>query len=303
MNNFNIPKAPDKGNILPQSGACGVIPHKAHQRIIREKFQVEDAFNLFGNWWEKIDKSPNKTIVKEVERNSVEPIISKYEWLGNIPDNANRFVALFFEGKIMGGALAFSYQFFGGKYKLFGQPAIALCRGVTLHYSPSWVSSYLIQNGLKLLFSNADPVFIIGFTDFRAGEIGTIYQACGWYYLGHKRTREWISPEGIRKDASFHKIRVVSGSRHRRTGRKATKEQYEQEAKKMIEEGWIIDKSVFRGRYATVAGKKGKEYRYMIKLLEKHSKPYPKRAGQDSRESRHTASVEGGVRFPGSAQN
>ena len=246
--------------------------------------------------------SVNNAIVKEVGRKSVENLIVKYEWLGNLPDNCNRFAALFFGNDILAGAVAFSHQFFGGKYNLYGFPAVVLSRGVTLHYAPSWASSFLVSKATKLLYGNADPIFVCGFSDWRAGEIGTIYQACNWYYLGHKLTHEWIDPGGTRRDASFHKIRVVSGSKHRKTGRKATKDQYDLEKEKMLSEGWIIEKGITRGRYCTVVGKKGKQFREMIKLLEQNKQEYPKRAEEVSRVTHDTSSIEGGVRSPDSAQ-
>lgn len=250
---------------------------KAHQRIIRERAAIEDQHNLFGSWWNEYDMSPQKAVVREVPRKAVAGIISKYEWLENVPDNCNRFAALFFENEALGGAVAFSHQFFGGKYKLLGYSSVVLSRGVTLHFSPKWASSFLISRAIKLLYGNGDPIFVCGFSDWRAGEIGTIYQACNWFYLGHKKTHEWIDPDGNRRDASFHKIRVVSGSRHRKTGRTATKEEYTAEKNRMLQEGWTIETGIRRGRYATVAGSRGKQYRKMRGLLKEISKDYPKR--------------------------
>ena len=35
---------------------------KAHQRIIREKMEKEESYNLFGKWWDDINKSKNSAV-------------------------------------------------------------------------------------------------------------------------------------------------------------------------------------------------------------------------------------------------
>lgn len=231
---------------------------------------------MFGAWWEALRTTPDRAVVAAARREEVAGIIERYEWLGNIPDNCSLYAKLTFDGNLA-GALAFSRSGFGGSVTLFGEPAVKLARGVTLHWAPAWASSFLIQRALAVLFD--EPIYVVAFSDWAAGEVGTVYQASGWRYLGQSMTEEWIAPDGTRRDASFHKVRVVSGSAHRRTGRQAEREAYRREEAEMLAAGWRRASSI-RGKYATVAGRNGRARRRLVALIDGRAKPYPKRAGR-----------------------
>ena len=251
--------------------------NKAHQRIIREKMKIEEAHNLFGNWWDNINTDIGNAIVKQVTREQALPVILKYEWLGTLPVNCIFFCGLYFDGALA-GVSCFVEVKFGGKYTLWNYPAICLGRGACVHWCPEWGGSYLIQKSLKLLFSNKDPLYVVAFSDWKAGEIGTIYQACNWTYLGHYNSKEWIDKNGKRYDINTPSVRAVTGFQRKSNPElRATKEQIAQEKKKMIDSGYKLVSAPPRGKYATIVGSKNKVYRDMSKLLKKNSKPYPKR--------------------------
>ncbi len=120
-------------------------------------------------------------------------------------------------------------------------------------------------------------MYVVAFSDWKAGEIGTIYQACNWVYLGHKNTKEWVDKDGKSTSITPH-TRVISGFKRRKNPEiKATKEQIEEQKQKMINYGYKLVDGPTRGKYATIVGRKNKTYRQMVKLLKKNSKPYPKR--------------------------
>tara|TARA_R100001594_G_scaffold14406_1_gene30634 strand:+ start:1762 stop:2604 length:843 start_codon:yes stop_codon:yes gene_type:complete len=277
---------------------------KAHQRIIREKMEKEESYNLFGKWWDDINKSKNNSNIKEITRKQALPVILKYEWLGTLPVNYNKFCGLYF-GSALAGVTCFVEVKFGGKFTLYNYPAVCLGRGACVHWCPDWGGSYLIQNSIKMLYKNKNPRYVVAFSDWDAGEIGTLYQACNWVYLGHKNTREWVDRNGKRYDINTPAVRAVSGfARKNNKGLKATKKQRKEQEQKMIKEGYRLVDGAVRGKYATIIGRKNKKYREMKKLLIENSKPYPKRnnAEQVSREKRNTTSIEGEGQFFGSAQ-
>ena len=250
---------------------------KAHQRIIREKMQKEESYNLFGNWWDNINTNKDNAVIKRITRDTALPVILKYEWLGTLPVNFIKFCGLYFDGALA-GVSCFVEVKFGGKYTLWNYPAICLGRGACVHWCPDWGGSYLIQKSLKLLFSNKEPMYVVAFSDWKAGEIGTIYQACNWIYLGHKDTKEWIDKDGKRYDTNTPSVRAVTGFQRKKNPElRATKEQIQVEEQKMINDGYKLVAGPTRGKYATTAGKKNKKYREMVGLLKKNSKPYPKR--------------------------
>jgi|10_taG_2_1085330.scaffolds.fasta_scaffold08421_5 hypothetical protein len=268
---------------------------KAHQRIIREKKAIEDKNDIFEKWWQDIDCSKDNAVIKEIDRKTALPIILDYEWLGTLPVNYKRFCGLYFNN-VLSGVICFVEVKFGGKFTLWNYPAVCLGRGACTHWCPNWCSSYLIQNGLKLLYSKDEPKYVVAFSDWGAGELGTIYQACNWVYLGHKKTKEWVDKNNKRYDINTPSVRAVSGFARRNNKKlKATKEQREEQKKKMIKNGYKIVDGIVRGKYATVVGKKNKMYRKMKKLLIKNSKNYVKRnyAGQVSREIRNISNIEG----------
>ena len=252
--------------------------NKAHQRIIREKRETEEKREtLFGDYWNELNLSSNNAIIKEINRDTAKPLILRYEWLGTLPANYMKYVGLFFDG-YLAGVCCFTNVKFGGKYTIFNYEAFCLGRGACVHWSPKWAGSFLVANSCKLLFGKQKPIILVAYSDWSAGEIGTIYQACNWYYLGHKGTKEWIDKNGKRYDINTPSVRAVTGfMRKNNPDLKATKEMIEIEINKMKDEGYKLVNGTTRGRYAYVYGKNCKEKKEMIKTLKKHSKPYPKR--------------------------
>lgn len=250
---------------------------KAHQRIIREEMAEKEKHNLFGSWWETVNKAVDKTEIKEIHRKHAEPIILKYEWLGTLPANCTKYTGLFFDGTL-GGVCCFTNVKFGGKYTIFGYKAYCLCRGACAHWVPKWGASKLISGSLKLLFGDGEPIVIVAYSDWSAGEIGTVYQACNWTYLGHSETREYIGPSGKRYDINTPAVRAVPGfKRKNNKDLKATPEMIKIEKAKMERDGYVLKDGPTRGRYVYVAGKKCKEKKHIEKFLKTKSKPYPKR--------------------------
>ena len=277
---------------------------KAHQRIIRERMAIEEGHNLFGNWWKNIDTTKKNAIVKEITRQTALPVIEKYEWLGTLPVNYKKFAGIYFN-TALAGVVCFVDVKFGGKFTLFNYPAICLGRGACVHWCPDYGGSFLIQKSIKLLFGKEEPKYLVAFTDSKAGEIGTIYQACGWVYLGSKKTKEWIDSNGKRYDINTPSVRAVSGfARKNNKDLKATKEQRQKQIEKMLNEGYKLAEGPIRGKYATVIGSKNKIYRQMLKKILKKSKPYPKRtdAVEVSREIHTNTIGEGKGQFLDTAQ-
>jgi hypothetical protein len=62
---------------------------------------------------------------------------------------------------------------------------LLLSRGVCLHWTPKNTGSKLIMSSIKLLPEKYEVITCT--TDHLAGEVGTIYQACNFYYVGSMR--------------------------------------------------------------------------------------------------------------------
>jgi hypothetical protein len=160
----------------------------AHQKIIRDQKAEQDLHNLFGNYWNSIDKDLSKAVVKPIDFNTAKRIVEEYEWLGCMPSVSLFYFGIYFDN-VCGGCVVFSPEYIENlghwdKYDYTGK-IILLSRGVCLHWTPINTNSKLIMSAIKMLPKNYEV--ITATTDHLAGEIGTIYQACNFYYVGSMR--------------------------------------------------------------------------------------------------------------------
>lgn len=162
-------------------------PSKCYQRHIREV-------------WDELDPRTPLTSLKEAR---VEPIsskdakdfISRYEWIA-----AHRG-----EKYAMGAGTKFCYglklsdEIIGvACFNIGGGPeprricqdpdvvkrTICLCRGACAPHAPKDAGSFLTRHACRLVNNQYGYEVFFAYSDSDAGEIGTIYQAVGWKYLG-----------------------------------------------------------------------------------------------------------------------
>ena len=176
---------------------------KCHQRVIREReaLMPEPAEQLKR----EAASSFKNASVREITRKEAEVIINRYEWLKNL-GSARWYMGLIFRHPVTG------QEFLGG-VALFGdcagtnvyasicgeewkRKAITLVRGACCHWADHDVhksgkvhtgaaASFLINRACRLMAKKGFNVFI-GFSDGSdtCHEIGTVYQAAGWLYVG-----------------------------------------------------------------------------------------------------------------------
>jgi hypothetical protein len=119
------------------------------------------------------------------------PIIEKYEWLGTMAAVNKHAYGIYFEDKktknlICGGVVVFGSEYSENlgvwdKYN-FSNKIILLNRGVCLHWTPKNTGSFLIMAAIKMLPKQYEIITCT--VDHTAGEVGTIYQSCNFYYVG-----------------------------------------------------------------------------------------------------------------------
>jgi len=164
---------------------------KAYTKKMREKLSGEDG-DMFGRWWENFTPDLRTATVEEIGRVSAGNIIMPYEWLDNMPAIITHSYGLFFDtpiGKVCGGAVVFGTEYgenlgHWDKYGFTGK-IILLSRGACVHWCPKNSNSKLVMGAIKQL---PEKYKIVTATiDSLAGETGTIYQACNFYYIGSMR--------------------------------------------------------------------------------------------------------------------
>jgi len=154
---------------------------KAHQRKIREQLAFSEPIP-------QVNLDPSNAIVKQISIKEAKKIILKYEWLGCMPAIVKYCYGLFFDNNLA-GVVVYGTEYAENigvwdKYGFSGK-IILLSRGACVHWAPPFAGSMLIRASIKLL----PPLYevITATVDPLAGEIGTIYQACGFYYVGSMR--------------------------------------------------------------------------------------------------------------------
>jgi hypothetical protein len=190
-------------------------PTKCYQRHIRELYaELEPREQL---------RSLSGACVTEITREQAASIILKYEWLAGDPKNKSPMgrgiqacYGLFsHDGELIG---ANCLGVMGGEIgnicgELYADKTVCLMRGACVHYAPKNAGSFFTAETCKQAYKDPDRGWSVFFaySDTRnASEVGTIYQACNWFYLGEdlgraKRSHHtnFISPDGTQKVTSY----------------------------------------------------------------------------------------------------
>ena len=256
----------------------------AHQKIIRDKKAKSDRQNLFGAYWEHIDLDLKKAVVKEINHVTAKTMVEEYEWLGCMP-SVNWFCfGIYFEN-YCGGVVVFGPEYSENlgiqaresgrkcadwsKYDFEGK-MILLSRGVCLHWTPINTNSKLIMTAIKMLPKKYK--IITATTDHLAGEIGTIYQACNFYYVGSMRdANKNVTSKNGDRDGWIIDGKLY-GSRSLRAKFGTTKMEELQTRVRKVEKV----KQNSKHRYFIFTGTK-REQQYHKSKIEHLIKPYPKR--------------------------
>jgi len=234
---------------------------KAHQRIIRE--QEADAPSLLGNWWDDVDTSLSAASVREITSQKAAEVILRYEWLGTMPQAITRCFGFYHED-VLAGACVFAEKpganLQSDKTSQVPSDALYLARGACVHWAHEHAASWFISRVGKIL----SPCVILAYSDPAAGEVGTIYQALGWTYLGASKG----GPHGALVNGKLINIRSFNRDRKYTVGQSMddVRDQFK---------GATVEPVGRRARYVGIFG----DRRYKKTMAARFtSLPYPKRA-------------------------
>jgi hypothetical protein len=282
-------KSTDSGAADVQSAGGGASPTltldvgKAWQRTIREqRAELDLDADLFGRWWEGLDVDIKKAVVREVDIPTARGIIETYEWMKCMPAVVWYCFGIYFDGHL-GGVVCYGPEYSenlgkvarrtgrsGADWSKYGfeDRMILLSRGACTHWAHPHAGSKLIRQSMKMLPSRFAVVTCT--TDPNAGEIGTIYQACGFDYVGSMRES---NPNVKFKPKDRHAWRIdgkIVGSRAMRQRIGSTR--WEDIVKAYPTAQPIMEYS--KHRYFAFRGPDAKNLRANIAHM---IKPYPKR--------------------------
>ena len=156
-------------------------------RLQKEKEDREFIKNKFNIDIEDIKISDfefNFIELKNEKNNAVE-FIKRYEWLGTITQYSTHYFGAYYKG-VLGGVLIFSMP--NAFSKLLGDNTKDLerliSRGACASWTPKGLASSFLMWSIKYMVKNTSYRLFTAYSDPTAKELGTIYQACNFYYLG-----------------------------------------------------------------------------------------------------------------------
>lgn len=177
----------------------------------------EDVNNLRVSdfTFEYIPKSDKATATE------INLFIERHEWLGKMSNYPTHYFVTRYKGILAGVVImdmpnAFS-KLLGVKTKKIER---LISRGACISWSPKNLASSLIMFAIKWMVKNTHYRLFCAYSDPEAKELGTIYQACNFIYLGQAsgagkqyklKNGKWVSDRYFRSRSVYKKLAIESG--------------------------------------------------------------------------------------------
>lgn len=214
-----------------------------------------------------------RSVVRPVSVDVARQVILKYEWLGTMHKTRYHF-GLFF-GIFCAGVTCTGASVTGGahNHRYFGldnsADLLVLARGACVHWAPAGANSKLVSWTAKLLERERAGKLLVAYADSDAGEIGTIYQACNWTYIGPSKEglREYVAPNG-----RVYNMKVVYDTRRR--NKQLDTVTWSEQRQALLAAGWTEQAANPKHRYVRLLDRSDKQ---LVDRIESLAQPYPKR--------------------------
>lgn len=253
-------RAPDRQPPNPRKTFRPAQGNAAWQKQLRDQFLDEGV--------PPVELNLGAAKVKPVRSRLAEQIILKYEWLGTMAATSLHY-GLFF-GPYCAGVTCVGKAVTAGNnihspFAIEREELLVLARGACVHWAPPGSNSKLVSWTTRLIpKSKPHAKLLLAYADTDAGEIGTIYQACNWTYIG---LSGWV-PQFVAPNGRIYDGRIISYYAQR--GRVS----WVQQRDEMVKQGWKEQRSNPKHRYVALLDKSDKA---LAARLERMSRPYPKR--------------------------
>ncbi len=138
-----------------------------------------------------------KNITDKLEQKALKQFIERHEWLGNLSQYTTHWFGCYHKGMIAGVILFNMPNAFS---KTLGEDTKELerliSRGACISWSPKNLASSFLMWCIKWMVDNTQWRLFTAYSDPTAKELGTIYQACNFYYMGQSSgaTIRYINP-------------------------------------------------------------------------------------------------------------
>lgn len=275
------------------------------QYDIRIKNRIEDLerANLTENCVSKLRVSDfdmkfenKKTVWIEAKE-----FIERHEWLGKMGLYPTYIFTARYNG-ILAGVLSFDMP--NAFSKMLGEETRKMerliGRGACISWSPKNLASSMIGRAIKELVKKTPFRLFTAYSDVEAKELGTIYQACNFYYLGQKSgagyqykisDHKWVSDRYFRSRSVYKRIAKKEGIEWQKEWQRGDKVFFElmpknialriKELSKKYQNSCEKRKLIPKHKYAYVLGVNKRETKRLRKLFKERNKTfeYPKERG------------------------
>lgn len=202
MNWTNHGKLWNIDHIIPITAAKSAehLAQLSHYKNLQPLYKIDNLIksDSINKCWQKLTKDISEESDRQAGHNfNLDPkdfdmnieqlniehreFIQKYEWLGKIGYGVKWVFTARHEGNLAGVVMISepnAYQ--------FGEKEALIQRGAVSSWAPKNLNSMLVMFACRWMVRNTVKRYFVAYSDPDAGEIGTIYQACNFDYLGQK---------------------------------------------------------------------------------------------------------------------
>jgi hypothetical protein len=232
----------------------------------------------------------------------VKNFIKRHEWLGTMAGYTTHVFCAYYKNILVGVVTIGCPNSFS---KMLGENTRdierLISRGACISWSPKGLASWLIMKSIRWMADNTKYRLFTCYSDPEAGEVGTIYQACNFYYLGQQsgtkymyadpeRSDYWFSDRHFRTRASYKRYALKLGIDFKKEwlgkGRMVVWDRVPDDIEKRLRDyqkvyqrTCLVKEQPLKGKYAYILGGNKRETKQLKKEFEKlnNTYPYPKR--------------------------
>jgi len=238
-----------------------------------------------------------ENIIDKKEQQNLKKFIERHEWLGTLSQYTTHWFACYHihnDVKIIAGVILFNVP--NSFSKILGEETPQLerliSRGACISWSPKNLASAFLMWCITWMVKNTQYRLFTAYSDPTAKELGTIYQACNFYYMGQSAgaTNRYINPYNgkivsdryFRQKTSYKKFAIEMGIEWQKNWNHPTgmcwdnmskeTEQRLRDYSKMKQSQAEIIQMPSKHKYAYVLGVTKHETRQLRKLYESNKK-------------------------------
>lgn len=224
----------------------------------------------------------------------IKTFIERHEWLGKMSLYPTHFFTARYNGILAGVVIMDMPNAFS---KMLGDDTKKkerlISRGACVSWSPKNLASKLISFGVKWMVKNTNYRLFTAYSDTEANELGTIYQACNFYYLGKKfgsgyqfklENGKWVSDRYFRSRSVYKRLALENGIIWNNAWQNKDLVYFDRMPMEIAIKIKKLSKDYQRScekrkiepkhKYAYVLGKDKKETKYLRKIFEERNRTY-----------------------------